>query len=196
MSKRVPLKIEVNKCNFHNFTSAAYFHFGYMIDAPRFRLRHIVSASGRIMATVFSPSDENKQKAKNIGRLVDDKEEILLQKDSDDSSETVGSVISNSQLVKISQRRDESQACGEHDSWNMEHEKVASIPTKEWEDVLKTQNKRMQKMLSENKSGKMRKVSVESETFLLIEHEKREIEICSQNETDFDWEGNRPYGQR
>ena len=72
-----------------NFTSAAYFHFGYMIDAPRFRLRHIVSASGRIMATVFSPSDENKQKAKNIGRLVDDKEEILLQKDSDDSSETV-----------------------------------------------------------------------------------------------------------
>ena len=122
---------------FLNFTSAAYFHFGYMIDAPRFRLRHIVSASGRIMATVFSPSDENKQKAKNIGRLVDDKEEILLQKDSDDSSETVGSVISNSQLVKISQRRDESQACGEHDSWNMEHEKVASIPTKEWEDVLK-----------------------------------------------------------
>ena len=86
-----------------------------MIDAPRRRLRHIVSASGRIMATVFSPSDENKQKAKNIGRLVDDKEEILLQKDSDDSSETVGSVISNSQLVKISQRRDESQACGEHE---------------------------------------------------------------------------------
>ena len=124
------------------------------------------------MATVFSPSDENKQKAKNIGRLVDDKEEILLQKDSDDSSETVGSVISNSQLVKISQRRDESQACGEHDSWNMEHEKVASIPTKEWEDVLKTQDKRMQKMLSENKSGKMRKVSVKSETFLLMEHEK------------------------
>ena len=71
----------------------------------------------------------------------------------------------------------------------MEHEKVASIPTKEWEDVLKTQNKRMQKMLSENKSGKMRKVSVESETFLLIEHEKREIETCSQNDTDFDWEG-------
>ena len=167
-----------------------------MIDAPRRRLRHIVSASGWIMATVFSSSDENKQKAKNIGRLVDDKEEILLQKGSDDSSETVGSVISNSQLVKISQRRDESQACGEHDSWNMEHEKVASIPTIEWEDVLKTQDKRMQKMLSENKSGKMRKVSVESETFLLIEHEKREIEICSQNETDFDWEGNRPYGQR
>ena len=101
-------------------------------------------ASGRIMATVFSPSDENKQKAKNIGRLVDDKEEILLQKDSDDSSETVGSVISNSQLVKISQRRDESQACGEHDSWNMEHEKVASNPTKEWEE-LKTQNKECRK---------------------------------------------------
>ena len=107
---------------FLNFTSAAYFHFGYMIDAPRFRLRHIVSASGRIMATVFSPSDENKQKAKNIGRLVDDKEEILLQKDSDDSSETVGSVISNSRIVKISQRRDESQACGEHEKmkvWNV-----------------------------------------------------------------------------